>query len=1465
MVSNVFNFSIIGSSVDYHKSVIVCNRTGLRFHHVQNVHISGIMFQGCEDNMMKHVDHLVIKNSVFQGTVKSRTALALNHTTKASFHEISFRNYTLGSTHIMVGLPKHYVTSAPESVGGALILSNSSLEIFDSTFQGNRAGIGSAVFAEKNSTIYISDSIFSFNHGSLPGPGHTLYATDGSLIDIQNSTFSHNSGNYGVFGVVKSGFQVHFSTFSSNGALNDDGGVITTYNSTLQITECAFTNNSAQFSGGVIYAIDTLIYIRESTFNNNTAGNLGGAFYLQHSHVNTLDSNFTNCRAYEGGVVYARSSTIWISEGSNFNSNMADYGGVGFVFGASLDINTSTFTNNTAQKNGGVMDLSSGCNAILRKSIFVNSVAEIGGAIHAHGGTLYLINVTLSRNRATMKGGILEVTQLQLNVHWCSFIGNIANLGAIVQVFYHSANISVSNFSENSAQYGVLEITDATVELHHLTVKKNSASIAGIHLFQSIAHFTGRSIIENNTGSLYAFDSYVHFVGNTIIRNCSEPINETSFKGGGLTSYRSVVFFNGTTLLTQNQAERGGGFLALESIIYVYGQTTTANNKALDIGGGAYIYQSDLMVQDSNCIFTSNEAKQNGGGVHAISSLITTSSGQKTTHLSYIDNTASQGGGMYLEANSKLYVLKRESELSEPQTKVSFIENQARKGGAIYVADETNSRACAATTECFFQVLSLHMKLSRYLNTINIFFSQNFASESGNNIFGGLLDRCLPSTFAEIHQLKDDNTYNGLLYIKNTTNVTLDSIASSPVRVCFCVNGFLDCNHTPQTKTVKKGENFIMEVIAIDQVGHPLSTNVTASFRSPESGLLFGQTSQSVHGSCTNLSFSVRSPHMLENLYLHATGPCNSNQYSTAVIPIEFAPCICPIGFDSIETETDCRCSCASALSSRITNCEPVNQSFIKTDASWISHTNQTEPNGYIVHSYCPFNYCLPPSSSVRINLNTADGADAQCNNNRHGTLCGACKEPYSLSLGSTRCLECPSSWPAVLVITTLLVILLGVAFVAAILFLNLTVAVGTINAIIFYVNIIDLQHSVFFPLQDASYEELIVAWLNLEFGIDLCFYDGMDAYLKTWLRLVFPFYIMLLVILVIVLCKYSSRFSNFIGKKDPVATLATLILLSYTRLLDLYFEGLAFTTLHLPDDSIRVLWLLDANVTYFLSKHVPLFIVTLVILLICIAFTLLLLLWQWIVKCSHKCKALSFIHNPRFATFIETYHIPFNAYARYWTGLLMLVRVILYLVAIFNFNRNPHIQLTATVFTVGALLLIKGLYVKPIYRKWLLDAMETITYFNIIAFAGFTAYTLESNGNQAAVAVVSTSVTLIMLVAIIVYHVYTYTCIGRLLRKLGINTRNLSKLKLHKQRNTSAANSDLTNSQFAPQYIDPIKYRNSIFEVMEAPTDDDYLRLQYLQSVAENERSVKHDAENDSSTPITPTVTTVQLSNLDN
>ena len=99
---------------------------------------------------------------------------------------------------------------------------------------------------------------------------------------------------------------------------------------------------------------------------------------------------------------------------------------------------------------------------------------------------------------------------------------------------------------------------------------------------------------------------------------------------------------------------------------------------------------------------------------------------------------------------------------------------------------------------------------------------------------------------------------------------------------------------------------------------------------------------------------------------------------------------------------------------------------------------------------------------------------------------------------------------------------------------------------------------------------------------------------------------------MIIVVSEYSLRFAELIGKRDPVATLATLILLSYTKLLSTAIVALSYAILHYPDGTREIVWLLDGNVKYFQGKHIVLVIVALFIILIGLPYTLLLFFWQW-------------------------------------------------------------------------------------------------------------------------------------------------------------------------------------------------------------------------------------------------------------
>ena len=187
------------------------------------------------------------------------------------------------------------------------------------------------------------------------------------------------------------------------------------------------------------------------------------------------------------------------------------------------------------------------------------------------------------------------------------------------------------------------------------------------------------------------------------------------------------------------------------------------------------------------------------------------------TRMNFTNNSAKRGGGLSLEANAKLYILKydRIAFLYEPDKTLLmcdtnttiFTANSADYGRAVYVDDDSNSGTCASDpkTECFFQVLALYESIflgSQYIKTQSIYFSQNHANISGSTLYGGLLDRCAVSQFAEIYNKYNDILCDGIAYFMNisiptyyinSTDQELSvptniSTASDPVRLCLCYN-----------------------------------------------------------------------------------------------------------------------------------------------------------------------------------------------------------------------------------------------------------------------------------------------------------------------------------------------------------------------------------------------------------------------------------------------------------------------------------------------------------------------------------------------------------------------------------------------------------------------------------------------------------------------------------------------------
>ena len=114
----------------------------------------------------------------------------------------------------------------------------------------------------------------------------------------------------------------------------------------------------------------------------------------------------------------------------------------------------------------------------------------------------------------------------------------------------------------------------------------------------------------------------------------------------------------------------------------------------------------------------------------------------------------------------------------------------------------------------------------------------------------------------------------------------------------------------------------------------------------------------------------------------------------------------------------------------------------------------------------------------------------------------------------------------------------------------NFTVSEDTINGLFFYAHVVHRNSDSFFPApahvvhrnsdsffpapagaSNANIFRLIIAWLNLDLGFEVCFYKSMSQYQKTWLELGFLFYVWSLELLIIVLSHRYIFFTRLFGR----------------------------------------------------------------------------------------------------------------------------------------------------------------------------------------------------------------------------------------------------------------------------------------------------------------------------------------------
>ena len=704
----------------------------------------------------------------------------------------------------------------------------------------------------------------------------------------------------------------------------------------------------------------------------------------------------------------------------------------------------------------------------------------------------------------------------------------------------------------------------------------------------------------------------------------------------------------------------------------------------------------------------------------------------------FLRNKGFNGGALSLTMVTKHTINQREKIKYEqisllylhPNARLLLMNNKAtNKGGAIYVdTGEVNGKE--RHESCFYQLLGYVLD---HENLPNIVFVNNIAGFAGDSVYGGFDKKCHLQTPVR-NRLKTEDFFT----ISNQSSIS--EMATDPDRLCFCHGLVPKCSMSIQVAnlSVHQGQTVHINAIAVGRNNHYMERGASPALviaridPEYETKLSIGQYGQNLENRCSQLTFSIHSCKTNVEIQLFV----NSRSELGGLLNISVLGC--PFGFqlqDSIYPV----CVCETIIEESGCTCSIDDLVISCPFGKWIGNISGQA----IVHHHCPFDYCIS-DGNVRV---MAIGE--QCAFNHSGLLCGECQPGLSLGFGSSICKECTNTY--------LLLIfpfaLAGLGLVLLLFACDLTVSRGTVNGLIYFANVVQVNSSVFITQNTPQFFTVFVAWVNLDLGFWTCFYNGMDMYAKAWLQFIFPVYMWLIVATVVLLSRYSMTVSRMI-RDNTVPVLATLFLLSYAKLLRAIITAFSFTYLRYPDRTRIPVWMYDGNVPFAKGKHIALFVAALVAMFgFIIPYTLLLVFSPYLQRWSHY-KLLAWVNKLK--PFLDANHGPYKNKIRNWTGIILLVRAVQFICFAANAEGDPNINLMV-ILLIGVTPYLVIWIFGTVYKtkaNSILESAFVILLSTLVSASLYTRTTsLDVEGKRTVITSLIFAAAFFLFLVIIAYH----------------------------------------------------------------------------------------------------------------
>ena len=979
------------------------------------------------------------------------------------------------------------------------------------------------------------------------------------------------------------------------------------------------------------------------------------------------------------------------------------------------------FNSNLDLLNSSAVTITNAVNVALS---FVSILDSPGGAL-----TLSAVNCLVSHSSFysnsldSQSAAISVIYQTALNsyystVKW-SFVMNYSNI-TNNQLIGLLLNPVQNNYHVNIYLESLLIANNSGINVGIIaTTDRYDLSVNGLNSSGSIFGF-----LLNQTESLIQTESIVHHRPFIFLSNClisynlvfgmailwSSSLSGTFYLNSSSFHHNAGIFGSALEVGTNQFANSQNSFdVLLYNTVF---DGNTINRSYAEFASVNPSFTVTVVISNcrnvviSNCNFTNNE----GSGLVLIDTYVTFHGVNN-----FSNNSASVGGGIYMISTSILFLA--------PGSLLRFVNNHASDtGGAIHVEQVVltlYSDRESVTNHCFYQ-----LQAAGGVSNKHFYFENNTAGIAGTVLYGGAIMSCLQADLSSISTFVNQSG--------------LSILSSDPRGVCFCNASIPDCSLKNLTMNAIPGESIGFSVIVIGQQNNATTGIVSIS----SSGVHSNHNISSAL--CNDFSHKITVEDSSNNsITVNVTLSDFETNFlqSPLTINVNIQPCLAGT---YLSTQSHI-CVCEDSIKAATTNCDGVNATVTKEGTSWVGGFQ----NCTIVYNICPYDYCIPESVTYLLS-----DPDRQCALNRSGLLCGGCDEGLSLMLGSNKCGQCTNDYLALIIPF----FLAGIVLVVLLIVLNLTVTVGTINGLLFFANLLKIYEPLLSGIANVPILNQFISWINLDLGIETCFFDGMNSCYKTLLQFVFPFYLWFLIILIILLSQRFSKLSRIIGN-NAVPVLCTLLLLSYTKLLRTFISIFIFATF--SSTCTSNVWF-NSGEPYFTGCHLGLFIIAFPALIVLfVPYTLFLLFFPLWELCRSKWTIGTSLFL-KLKPFFDAYAGPHTEQFRVWPGLLILARIVLaVIVATFPVSQVPLALLVAIT-----IVLIVTLSFGSVYKNKRLHSLDifyllcllVIFYVILGAFIENNSETgrIYFSRRTAKIGVgIINSVNFIGFIAILAYHVY--------------------------------------------------------------------------------------------------------------